>query len=92
MNEILLYLQESENFPSEKIYCIHINKKEDLMVIREHLKVAVIATFDYSCLSNQETDFVVELNKQQKLFCKGCVRHHCEKISAFFDSVIFNSN
>ena len=26
------------------------------MVIREqHLKVAVIATFDYSCLSNQET-------------------------------------
>ena len=63
------------------------------MVIREqHLKVVVIATFDYSCLSNQETDFLVELNKQQKLFCKGCVRHHCEKISAFFYFVIVNSN
>ena len=71
LNEILLYLQELENFPSEKIYCICINKKEDLMVICEqHLKVALIATFDYSCLSNQETDFVVELKKQQSFFVR----------------------
>ena len=31
LNEILLYLQKLGNFPSEKIYCIRINKKEDLM-------------------------------------------------------------
>ena len=27
LNEILIYLQELNNFPSEKIYCVCINKK-----------------------------------------------------------------
>ena len=63
-----------------------------MVICKQHLKVAVIATFEYSCLSNQETDFVVELQKQQKRFCKRYVRHHCEKMSAFSNFVIFYNN
>ena len=28
LNEILIYLQELKNFPSEKIYCVSRNKKK----------------------------------------------------------------
>ena len=65
-----MYLQELGNFPSGKIYCIRINKKELMVICEQHLKVAVIATFEYSCLSNRETDFVVESQKQQKRFLR----------------------
>ena len=41
-----------------------------MVICEQHLKVALIATFDYSCLSNQETDFVVELKKQQSFFVR----------------------
>ena len=41
-----------------------------MVICEQHLKVAVIATFEYSCLSNRETDFVVESQKQQKRFLR----------------------
>ena len=41
-----------------------------MVICEQHLKVAVIATFEYSCLSNQETAFVVESQKQQKRFLR----------------------
>ena len=63
-----------------------------MVICEQHLKVAVIASFSYSCLSNQQTDFVTELQEKKKRFCKGCVRHYCEKMSAYFNFVIFNSN
>ena len=52
--------------------------------------VAIITSFDFTCTSNEETDFVV--SSLQKRFCEGCVRHFCEKMTAFFNFVIFNSN
>ena len=58
----------------------------------QRLKVAVIASFSYSCLSNQQTDLVIELQEIQKRFCKGYVRHYCGKMSAYFNFVVFNSN
>ena len=53
LSEMLSYLHTLEKFPINTIYCVHINKKEDLMIIREqHLKVAVIGSFSYCCSSN----------------------------------------
>ena len=50
-----------------------------MIICEQHLKAAVIGSFSYSSSSNQQTDFVTELQKKQKRFCKRCVRHYCEK-------------
>ena len=61
LSENLSHLHTLEKFPINTIHCVCIDKKEDLMIIWEqHLKVAVIGSFSYSCSSNQKTDFVTE--------------------------------
>ena len=37
-----------------------------MTICEEHLKVAVIVSFKYSCTSNQETDFAFDLSKKNK--------------------------
>ena len=56
----------------------------------EHLKVAVIASFKYSCTSTQKTNFNFDLLKKQKRFCTGCVRHYCQEIVAYFNFCNFH--
>ena len=94
LSDILTYLHNLENFPNEKIKIYHtwVNKKKDLMTICEwHLKVAILPSISYSCTSNQDTDFVVDLQEDKKWFCKGCVRHYWEKMVAFLNLCKFNS-
>ena len=52
-SEILSYLKTLKKFPINTIYCVRVNKKEDLMIMcKQHSEVAVIGSFSYSCSSN----------------------------------------
>lgn len=90
LNDILSYLQELDDFSSEKIYCVCRNEKKDLPEICEqNLKVAVLVTFKFNCTSNKKTDFIIL--EIQKSFCKGCRKWCWEKMAPFFHFVYFNN-
>ena len=80
---ILYFLKEIEkNEVLPKIYCVKIRNQDDLMILCENnLIVSILASAKYNC-SAEEGGVLIE--KMNRLFCKGCVRSCCSKMTEFF--------